>query len=358
MHQYTADLANRVAQAGHTVHLVTTRRYPAHRYAPSITVHTPVDTRDSGFSRDAVQPGALPAVRATLRDLAPDLVHITGPHIWNVPIVRALRHGGVPTVHTLHDLDPHPGSPYGLLLHLWNWQVLRHSDHVMVHAVRYYERLRARGVSSDALTCTPLLHLFLGQIWLQAVEHLADDVTYAPTVLFFGRMERYKGVDHLLTAWALTHGQVAPEARLVLAGPGPLEKVWAGPLPPRVELRNHLIDDDEALELFKGCGLLALPYIGATQSALIPAAYFFRKPVLAAPSGALEEYVEDGATGWLAEPEHPASLARCLASALANLARLATMGTNGRAWYETRRQSEESTLLRMYDRLASKRWNV
>ena len=54
MHQYTADIANRMANAGHEVHLVTTRRYPPDRYAPGVTVHTPVGERNTGLSLDAL----------------------------------------------------------------------------------------------------------------------------------------------------------------------------------------------------------------------------------------------------------------------------------------------------------------
>jgi len=190
------------------------------------------------------------------------------------------------------------------------------------------------------------------------VEHLAEDVSYEPSVLFFGRLERYKGVAHLLTAWAMTDGIVDSRARLVLAGKGDLKHLWAGSLPSGVDLRNRLIDDGEALELFRRCSLLVLPYLGATQSALIPAAYFFRKPVLAAPSGAFSEYVEDGKTGWLIEPEHPPSLARCLAAALSDVERLAKMGTAGRAWYAERRLGEERTLVEMYETLATNKVQI
>ncbi len=377
MHQYTADLANRMAQAGHDVHLVTTAAYPAHRYLPAVTVHTPINTRSTGFSPEGLDVASLRrAVATTLsvvggqetgdrrqesggstltpdpRPLIPDsrpltAVHLTGPHLWNLYILAQLRRAGVPVVHTLHDLDPHPGTVYGPLLWVWNRQVCRLADQLLVHGAVYRERLLAAGVAPARVTCTPLLHLFLGHTWLGRVEHLAQEVTYEPAVLFFGRLERYKGVDHLLTAWAMMdHRGAAP--RLILAGPGDLSHLWAGPLPAGVEVRNHLIGDDEALGLFQRCGLLVLPYLGATQSALIPAAYFFRKPVIAAPSGALDEYVEDGETGWVVEPEHPPSLARCLTEVLADLPRLARMGVAGRAWYDARRAAEEATLHRMY----------
>jgi starch synthase len=352
MHQYTADLANRMVRLGYDVYLVTTACYPAHRYLSSVTVHTPVDARSSGFSRDVLQPAAVRKVAQVIQDIRPDVVHVTGPHPWNIPLLRRMRRMAIPTVHTLHDLDPLGGKLYGLLVRAWNRVVLRLADHILVHGTCYRERLLGMGIPAERLTCTPLLHLFLGHTWLREVEHLAQEVRYESCVLFFGPLKRYKGVDYLLTAWAMMDGCNADDARLVLAGPGDLERLWPGPLPPGVEVHNHLIEDEQALELFRRCGLLVLPYMSATQSALIPAAYFFRKPVIAALSGALDEYVEDGETGWVVEPGHPPSLARCLSGALSDVGRLAYMGTAGRTWYDARRDVEEQELRHMYEGLA------
>jgi glycosyltransferase involved in cell wall biosynthesis len=230
--------------------------------------------------------------------------------------------------------------------------VLRLADHILVHGVCYQQRLVDVGIPAERLTCTPLLHLFVGHTWLGELEDLARTVRYEPCVLFFGRLERYKGVDHLLTAWAMMDGGAGHDARLILAGSGDVERLWPGPLPPRVEVHNHLIEDVQALKLFRRCGLLVLPYRAATQSALIPAAYFFRKPVIAAPSGALEEYVEHGETGWLVDPGHPPSLARCLSRMLSDVDRLARMGAAGRAWYDAHRDAEGQALRRMYENVA------
>jgi glycosyltransferase involved in cell wall biosynthesis len=354
MHQYTADLANRMAAGGAEVHLVTTSRHPADRYSPAIRVHTPVETTNTGFSPEGLRVGGIGRVVGAIVGLRPDVVHLTGPHLWNLGVLAALRRAGVPAVHTLHDLDPHFGTAYGPLLYAWNRGVLALADAILVHGVRYQAQLVGKGMDAEWVTCAPLMHLFLGDTRLADAEPLARQVHYEPCVLFFGRLERYKGVDHLLTAWAMVAGEARKEGCLVLAGPGDLAKLWAGPLPPGVEVHNRLIDDEEALALFRRCGVLALPYRGATQSALIPAAYFFRKPVLAAPSGALDEYVEEGRTGWLVEPDHPPSLARCLAGALADPGRLAEMGAAGRAWYDARRATEGQILECMYARLAGK----
>jgi starch synthase len=352
MHQYTADMANRMVQCGCDVNLVTTIRYPDHRYLPAIAVHTPVDTRSSGFSLDALRPAATRRTARVIQDIRPDVVHITGPHLWNIPLLRAMRRAGIPVVHTLHDLDPHVGTLYGPLLYAWNHAVLCRAEHILVHGVCYRDRLLGMGVAAERLTCAPLLHLFLGHTWLGEVEHLAQAVRYEPSILFFGRLERYKGLDHLLTAWAMMDGRDGHDARLVLAGPGHLNRMWLVPLPPHVEVRDHLVDDQEAADLFSRCGLLVLPYIDATQSALIAAAYYFRKPVVVTRSGALPEYVEEGRTGHVVEPGHPPTLARCLERMVDDPARLAQMGDAGRAWYDARRAEEKRTLIQMYERLA------
>jgi alpha-maltose-1-phosphate synthase len=355
MHQYTADLANRMIQAGHQVSLVTSRRYPRDRYLPAIRVSTPVDTRDTGFSAHALRLSGARDVQAEIGVLVPDVVHITGPHAWNVSLLWMLRQATIPVVHSLHDLDPHTGTPYGRLLNLWNQGILRQADHVLVHGQCYRERLLERGMSPEQVTCTPLLHLSLGQAWLDQIEALSEGVQYEPWGLFFGRFEHYKGVDHLLTAATMLNGLRSDGPRLVLAGAGRLEALWTRSLPPGVEVRSGLVRDDEALDLFRRCGPLVLPYRDASQSALVAHAYFFRKPVIVTRVGALPENVVEGETGWVVPPADPPALAGAMQAALSDPARLSHMGQAGRAWYERQRQAEWITLQEMYARLAGSR---
>jgi alpha-maltose-1-phosphate synthase len=352
MHQYTADLANRMVRAGHQVSLVTTRRYARDRYLPEVQVLTPVDTQDTGFSTDALRFSGVRAAQAEVSILLPDVVHITGPHAWNVTLLWLLRQSAIPVVHSLHDLEPHSGAAYGRLLHIWNQGVLRQADHILVHGRCYRERLLAAGVASERVTHTALLHLSVGALSLEGLESLAAEVQHEPWGLFFGRMEQYKGVDHLLTAVSAMGGGSKRTRCLILAGPGDLGPLWPGRVPSQVEVRNYLIRDDEAIDLFRHCGLLVLPYRDATQSALVGHAYYFRKPVIATRAGALPEYVVQGETGWLIPPEDPGALAGALEEALSDPGRLARMGETARAWYDRERKAEEMTLQQMYARLA------
>jgi glycosyltransferase involved in cell wall biosynthesis len=351
MHQYTADIANRMVRAGHDVHLVTTSRHPSDRYVSEVKVYTPVDTTNTGFSLQSLRLRSLRRAKTAICQLEPDVVHFTGPHLWNALLVRWLTARGIPVVHTLHDLDPHSGTRYGMALHIWNGLIIRSADHILIHGRTYQQRLLDMGLSPSRVTWTPLLHLFLGSMWLAPTADLARDVEYGQWALFFGRLERYKGIDCLLTACAMMDEERAPPTRVVLAGSGELADLWADPVPAWMELRSHLVEDEEAIELFRRCGLVVLPYIDATQSALIAAAYFFRKPVVVTHAGALPEYVEDGVTGAVLEPGHPAALARSLEEMLGDTERLAEMGNAGRAWYDARRVAEARTLFEMYSRL-------
>ena len=353
IHQYTADLANRMVSADHDVHLVTTsRRVPRDRYVPAVTIHTPVETTHARLSVQAFRFRSLANLRSELCTLSPDVVHITGPHAWNVPLVRTLNGQEIPVVHTLHSLDSLRGPVQGSLFWLWNTTIIESVDHILVHSQALQQRLLAAGVPRQRMTCTPLLHLFLGSTRLQTVSELATSVTYEPWALFFGRLNSHKGLDHLITACAMMDEEGKPSPRVVIAGRGDLSAVWSGPFPKNLEVHNQLISDEMALDLFCRCGLVVLPYVDATQSALVAAAYWFSKPVVVTRTGALPEYVQEGHTGRLVEPGHPPTLARCLDRLLDDPDRLAWMGAAGRAWYDARRMNEEYTILQMYSGLA------
>jgi glycosyltransferase involved in cell wall biosynthesis len=274
---------------------------------------------------------------------------MTGPHLWNVPLVRALAAPGRRIIHTIHDLDAHRGTRLGSLLGTWNRAIIRAADHIVVHGRRYRERLIAGGLPAGQVTYLPLLHLFTGYEATQALAESTGDVTYEPFALLFGRIGPYKGLDVLLRALCLGHpagpaGEGRPRA--IIAGPGKRPRVAAGAAA-AVEWRDRVIGDDEAIDLFRRAGLVVLPYTDATQSALVAAGYYFRKPVVVADSGALPEYVEHGTTGLIVRPGDAAGLEEALAL-MQDESALRAMGEAGRLWYDAQRGQENINLEEMY----------
>ena len=354
MHQYTADLANR-ALAGDLgpglthVDLITTSTWIADRYHPGLRVHTPITSHSTGFSPEGARLGGLQRTLSTILEVKPDLVHFTGVHAWNVVLARWLRRRGIRIIHTLHDLDPHHGVRFSRLIRLWNRLVISSVDVILVHGKCYRDRLLHDGVPPGRVAYAPLLHLFLGYEQSNKLDDAtldsASPASKEPVALFFGRVEAYKGVETLLAAWSQIQGRLGG-ARLIIAGA--VSPQITLPNQPEVEIRNRVIRDDEALALFRSSSLLVLPYLDATQSALIGAAYRFGLPVIATTMGALPEYVIPGRTGWLVHPADAGALADALAQAMADTAHLQKMGKEGKIWYDTQRGYERNALTSLY----------
>jgi glycosyltransferase involved in cell wall biosynthesis len=355
MHQYTADLANDRAISD-SVHVLTVRTTPRDRFAPQINLQAIADVHGTGLKLSNFNlVGLIKFYRAIVRT-QPDVVHFTGPHLWNPILLALLKRAGIPTIHTLHDLDPHSGSGYGRLLYLWNDSIKKLAGHILVHGQAFRARLIAQGVEAERVTYAPLLHLFLNYeadkvVHAESFNHPSSAAPDRPVALFFARLEAYKGVNVLIDAMR----QIEPTSNLraIIAGKGDIEQFVIGPLPGNVEVRNRLIEDQEAIELFKQCSVVVLPYTDATQSAVIAAAYAFRKPVIATDTGALPEYVVEGETGWIIEPRDSPALAECLQLADREPARLTRMGEAGHQWYHAQRIAERRTLRLMYERVGS-----
>jgi starch synthase len=345
MYQVAADLANRFC-IEHEVHLLAARCVPRDRFAPAVQVHPLTRASNSGVELASLDPITLSHVIRTVVQLKPDLVHFAAPHVWNLPLILTLKAKHVPIVYTLHDLDPHYGTRFSAMMRLFNHIIVRLADRLFVYGKVYKRRLVAAGLDETKITVIPLLHLFLNYERESALLSELPSIGYEPFALFFGRLEPYKGIDVLLEAF---QSLSETSLRLVISGQGDVDRFLpSNGLPRNVEIRNRHISDEEAIELFCKCGLLVLPYVDATQSALVPAAYFFHKPVIVARTGALPEYVEQGQTGFIVEPGNAKHLADSILEAFSDAERLQSLGEAGHQWYIRERDREYQSIEHVY----------
>lgn len=125
------------------------------------------------------------------------------------------------------------------------------------------------------------------------------------TLLFFGLIRDYKGLDLLIDAMALLDDSY----QLVIAGEsyGPFDKyqkqINQSTARERITVLNRYVGDDEVPLLFSATDILVLPYKSATQSGVIPVAYHFEIPVVATGVGGLKEAIETSGTGIVCIPE-------------------------------------------------------
>lgn len=141
-----------------------------------------------------------------------------------------------------------------------------------------------------------------------------------------------KGQDIALEA-ALLLTEMLPQARLALAGEGPLraalrleEKV--GPAEGCVRLLGYV---EELPEFFAALDLFIMPSRaeGLGSSALLAMAHGLA--VVASRVGGLPEVVEEGSSGWLVPPDSPQALAEAIVAAASDRARLSRFSANARA---------------------------
>lgn len=228
-------------------------------------------------------------------------------HPWNALIQR--RMSKVPSVVFVHDPQPHPdltGWFYSKLEQL----SIRQAERCIVMSSKLTEDLIKRGIQSDKID---VIHL--GPYRITRNQKLIPLKRNIPTLLFFGRIVPYKGLDLLLRAYAdirQTH-----QARLVIAGEGDLKsfKKMLDNLPD-VEILNRWIPENEIEKIFFQSDLLVLPYTSASQSGVIPIAASFGLPVIATRVGGIPEQIEDGTSGWLVEPGSEKELTAAIREAL------------------------------------------
>ena len=335
LEDYTIAFANGVAQ-----HLPVILGVPRRRYAHLARCFDPgVDLRliDWPRHRSPANLGFLARLTALIRRERPGLVHLlSNTTLWlnlAAPLWRP-----IPLVTTVHDVERHPGDAETAVLPIWSTDlIVRQSAHVVVHGPGLKRRAEARFAKRPER-----VHV-LSHPAITRYADLARRMRLAApregsgrfTVLLFGRIYAYKGLEQLVRAEALLGGRV-PGLRVVIAGrgddPHALRPLMGDPA--RYEIRHRFVEDEEVARLFAQADVVALPYTEASQSGVLAIAAAFGKPVVVTDVGELRATVEPHGTGLVVPPNDPAALAGAIAR-LAEEPRLrADLGARARAWAE------------------------
>ena len=130
------------------------------------------------------------------------------------------------------------------------------------------------------------------------------------TLLFFGLIRKYKGLDILIDAF----GQLPEDYRLIVAGEpyGSFEEyqkaIDASPAKDRIHLYTNYIPDSEVKWFFSASDVTVLPYRSATQSGVNALACHFEVPMIVTDTGSLRADVEGRGTGIVVENSGPAAV--------------------------------------------------
>lgn len=123
------------------------------------------------------------------------------------------------------------------------------------------------------------------------------------TLLFFGIIRDYKGLDLLIQAMNYLDNTY----QLIIAGEvyGSFEKYQAlidlNKNKEYIHLYNHYISDDEVFLYFSASDVCVLPYKSATQSGITAISNHFEIPIIATNVGGLKETIKHLETGLIVE---------------------------------------------------------
>ena len=195
-------------------------------------------------------------------------------------------------------------------------------DHILVHTVKMKEQLvQMFGVREEKISIVPFgTYDMVPQSTLTSAEarqHLGLSRSNQ-TILFFGHIAPYKGIDLLVDAFARIAGQ-NKNYRLVIAG-GPMKEsqqqwrqvqqvIEESAIREQVLQHDWFIPDHKIEMYFKAADVLVLPYTHIFQSGVLFMSYTFGLPVIATDIGSFRRSIVEGFTGYLCHPNDPQDLA-------------------------------------------------
>lgn len=323
---YTTLLARHLREAGHWTKLYSfTRQYPRWLF-PGKTDKDPSSAplkTDCEYVLDPVNPLTWWRLCRKVRADAPDVLLLQ----WWVPywtpcltfVSRWIkRNTNIRVVFVCHNVVPHDGG--GTLDRRLTMTVLRRGDGFIVHSEQDRYRLLALLPEARVLKAHHPTYAELadqsedGQS--AALRERLGLTGDCPTLLFFGFVRPYKGLEYLIQALPLVLKQMP--ARLLVVG-----EFWSSPafyeryarefgVEGAITFVNRYVPNEELRPYFDLSDVVVLPYISATQSGVVQLAFGFGKPVITTRVGGLHEAVEDGVTGLIVPPQDERALAEAI----------------------------------------------
>lgn len=264
--------------------------------------------------RQLRQPSIFAATRSLIRVVTrfnPDVVHcqeyLADYAAWGAMYLSAK----FSLVLTVHDHQPHSGAASALPLRKrWYRRQLRNrADQIVVHG----EIIRQEMLADPAQRQKSIVSIMHGVLGFD--ECIKFEAKPAPrTLLFFGRIEAYKGLRVLLDALDILNAKSEEPVRLIIAGRGSDLETHRTRIDANaaIELIDKFIPVNCIPHLFSRSAVVVLPYIDATQSGVVALAFAYGRPVIASAVGALPEVVREGKTGMLVPPGDASALAQAI----------------------------------------------
>jgi len=320
---YTTLLVRHLRLAGHQAPLYSfTRQYPRWLF-PGKTDRDPSATPlrvDCEYILDPINPLTWLRLFRRVRADNPDLLILQWWVPYWTPCLTTIgglikRNTKIKIAIVCHNVMPHGGG--GILDRRLALTALRRADALIVHNEQDRYKLlallpKARVVKATIPTYKPVSV----QPAPLAVRNLRRELGVpegVPVLLFFGFVRPYKGLEYLIQALPRIRERLP--VHLIVAG-----EFWSSRefyerfaqefgVQQQISFVDRYLPDEQLPAYFQLADVVVLPYISATQSAVVPLAFGFNKPVITTRVGGLAEVVRDGVNGLIVPPQDEVALA-------------------------------------------------
>ncbi|MEL4180635.1 glycosyltransferase family 4 protein [Roseateles sp. PN1] len=237
-------------------------------------------------------------ISSIVRQFKPNILHCQ--EAIQIGLLLAMfRLRGYPLAVTSHDPTPHSGDEVWSLstfrrlaaLRFWRSQ----ADVLLTHGeVLAAQLLTAYPKSAGRIFSVP--HGPLGGL-------RSTDQSVSGNFLFFGRVQKYKGLVFFMEAIERLHAE-GLEVKGVIAGRGPDLEPYRSRVSahPAFELNERFIREEELPGFFGRAQAVVLPYTDGTQSGVAAMALGYGRAVVSTRVGSVQEMVRDGDNGILVPP--------------------------------------------------------
>lgn len=216
---------------------------------------------------------------------------------------------GMKRIALVHNLVPHEKRFFDSLFN--RFFVRQYDGFVVLSEAVKKDILEIAPKAKILMTEHPLYDHFQDKVNQEQAKIELNLDTKKKTLLFFGIIRDYKGLDNLIAAME----QLSDDYQLVIAGEvygddqKYLDLIHQSTKKEQIFLFNQFISDEEVHRYFSAADLCVLPYRTATQSGVTAISHYFELPVLATNVGGLKETITHRKTGWIIEKSNPQLIA-------------------------------------------------
>ncbi len=264
-------------------------------------------------------------LRRLSEEFNPDIVHVTSAQEWNPKLGRFIKDTlKKPLVYTVHDVVHHEGTPF--YFKITESIFRRMPDAFVVLTEQAKSILVEKGIPTEKILVVPHGMYDFFTEYKSPLREMKE-------ILFFGRISPYKGLGVLLDAARPLLAEM-PEWKLIIAGSGDLEPYYNKMNYDGIIPVNRFLDTKEVASFMSLASIVALPYLSATQSGVIPTAFAFGKAVIATNVGGIPDMVKDNETGLLVPPNDVEALREGLRRLMTDAELRQRLGEGGKRFAE------------------------